>query len=538
MKYVLQLTGLFLVAAPVFAQLPFTQFVVFGDSLSDNGNIYYGTSLLGDPTPAPPLYATGEFTDGTNSVPSTTSPLGLWIEQLAPKLNLPVPQPYYAKAGLNYAVGGAETGSNPSYKPGSLTAIPWATDQLNAFLSGHPTPPSDYMYVFWCGANDILANVSPTTAVANVQGNIATLAKAGAKYFFWANMPPMGEVPEEITTSNRAAMDAASVAYNTAWVNAITQLYAEFPGIMIAIYDVYDAFEYLTEFPSEYGFVNVTSPAQGLSVNPNTYLFWDVLHPTTAGHAQIASAAYDSIETLFNQLPVATSVVNAFGFSPTIAPNTWVAVKGYSLSSPTDSRMWLPSDFVNNQMPTSLDGVSVSFNGTPGYIYYISPTQINVLTPPNLPVSSAVQVQVKANSQSSPTGYVQTAALSPSFFVFDGTHVVATHLNYTDVGPTTLYPGLTTPAQPGEEVVLYANGFGTTSSPVVAGAETQSGTLPTMPVVTIGPNTANVVFAGLVSPGLYQFNVYIPQGTPSGDNALTATYNGLTTQTGVVITVQ
>jgi uncharacterized protein (TIGR03437 family) len=87
-------------------------------------------------------------------------------------------------------------------------------------------------------------------------------------------------------------------------------------------------------------------------------------------------------------------------------------------------------------------------------------------------------------------------------------------------------------------VVLYANGFGPTSVPVVAGASTQSGTLSPLPVVTIGNDPANVVFAGLVSPGLYQINVIIPANTPSGDIPLSATYNGATTQSGIVITVQ
>jgi hypothetical protein len=64
-----------LLSIPVFSQVPFTQFVVFGDSLSDNGNLYYGTSLLGVPQPGPPMYATGEYTDGTNSVPP---PACLW----------------------------------------------------------------------------------------------------------------------------------------------------------------------------------------------------------------------------------------------------------------------------------------------------------------------------------------------------------------------------------------------------------------------------------------------------------------------------
>ena len=127
---------------------------------------------------------------------------------------------------------------------------------------------------------------------------------------------------------------------------------------------------------------------------------------------------------------------------------------------------------------------------------------------------------------------------SLSFFIFgSGPYVIGTHLNGTDLGPTSLYPGLTTPAAPSETVILYANGFGAISPPVAIGSEVQSGNLPTLPVIQIGGISAIVQFAGLVSPGLYQFNVVVPASTPSGDNAITATYNGFSTQAGTMLTV-
>jgi uncharacterized protein (TIGR03437 family) len=235
--------------------------------------------------------------------------------------------------------------------------------------------------------------------------------------------------------------------------------------------------------------------------------------------------------------PAITSVGNAFGNAPTIAPNTWVAIKGTNLAPATDVRTWAASDFTANQLPTGLDGVSVTVNGVSAFVEYISSTQINILTPPGaLPAS--VEVQVTRDGTASNTTGVAGQSISPSFFVFDGVHVVATHLNGSIVGPTTLYPGLSTPAQPGEEVVIYANGFGATSTPVVSGAETQSGTLATLPVVTIAGTQATVVFAGLVSPGLFQFNVVIPTAAPNDADALTATYGGSSTQPGVVLAVQ
>src|SRR5580658_2366389 len=287
--------ALFLFSVSLFGQVPFTHFVVFGDSLSDNGNFYIGSSLLGDPQPAPPLYATGEYTDGANSVPATTGPLGLWIEQLAMKLNLPVPQPY-PKGGTNYAVASALTGTNPAFSP-TKAPVPYLPDQLNLFLAANHTPPTDALYTFWGGANDILQGWSATTAVSNIQSNIDTLATAGAKYFLWVNMAALGEVPENINTSSRAALDTASVTFNNAWTSAIAQLKTAHPGITIVAVDDYSFFETLLQNPALYGFTNVNSPAQGLAaVNPNTYVFWDTLHPTTAADALIANGAYNSIQ--------------------------------------------------------------------------------------------------------------------------------------------------------------------------------------------------------------------------------------------------
>jgi uncharacterized protein (TIGR03437 family) len=237
------------------------------------------------------------------------------------------------------------------------------------------------------------------------------------------------------------------------------------------------------------------------------------------------------------QAPVITLVQNAEGGASSIAPNTWVTLKGSNLAPAGDSRIWQASDFVNNQLPSQLDGVSVKLNGENAYVYYISPTQINILTPPDM-ATGTVQVQAATNAGSSASFAAQAQAESPSFFIFaGGPYVAATHGNGSLLGPSSLYPGQSTPANPGETIVLYANGLGPTSTPVVSGSETQSGSLNPLPVVTIGVNPATVQFAGLISPGLYQFNVVVPASTPAGDNALTATYNNLATQSGVLVTV-
>ena len=236
--------------------------------------------------------------------------------------------------------------------------------------------------------------------------------------------------------------------------------------------------------------------------------------------------------------PVITVVANAEGQKPVIAPNTWVEIKGSNLANPGDSRTWQTSDFVGGQMPATLDGVSVTVNGKSAYLYYISPTQINILTPPDaMPATVSVQV-THANLQSLPFT-VSASQSSPSFFVFNGgPYVAATHLSGALAGSASLYPGSTTPAAPGETVVLYANGFGATSSPVVSGSSSQGGALSPLPAVTIGGIAAQVSFAGLISPGLYQINVTVPSNAPSGDNAVVSVVNGSPVQPVPLITIQ
>lgn len=237
--------------------------------------------------------------------------------------------------------------------------------------------------------------------------------------------------------------------------------------------------------------------------------------------------------------PVVSLVANAEGEQTTIAPNTWVEIKGSRLAPPGDSRIWRGSDFAGNKMPTQLDGVSVTVNGQSSYVYYISPTQINILTPPDaLPADASIAVSNNGTASAQFTALAQP--LSPSFFVFsDGLHVAAIHPDGTLVGPASFsVPGYTfSPAKPGETISIYANGWGPTSIPVTAGSITQGGTLSPVPGIAVAGRNASVQFAGLVSPGLFQFNVVVPDSIPQGDQTIKATYGGASTQPGTILTV-
>ena len=232
-----------------------------------------------------------------------------------------------------------------------------------------------------------------------------------------------------------------------------------------------------------------------------------------------------------------SSVVNGGSLPAGAAPNTMLGIFGPNLAA--TSRAWKISDFgANGALPTSLDGVSVTINGKPAYVTYVSPKQVNVLAPPDTTVGP-VSVVVMNNGLASASATVQLAATAPSFFIFKSNAIAALHADYSIIGATTLFPNLSTPAKPGETIVLYGTGFGATS-PAYPGGQmiTQSYPLPTMPTVTIGGTAATVTYAGLTGAGLYQINVTVPASTPNGDMPVVATINGASTQAGAIVTVQ
>ena len=253
-----------------------------------------------------------------------------------------------------------------------------------------------------------------------------------------------------------------------------------------------------------------------------------------ADTTKTASATVNLAPASAGTTPVITEVANATGEIPSISQNTFIQIKGVNLASKT--RVWQASDFVNNQMPTQLDGTSVKINGNSAYVYFISSKQVNVLTPFD-PSVGPLQVELSYNGAKAQFT-IPAQKLAPGFFAFDGVHAAAAHSDGTYIGPADLYPGLTTPAKPGETVILFGNGFGQTNPTITPGSISPSGTLSPLPVIRIGGIQAQVQFAGIVAPGEYQFNVVVPTSVPVGDNALVATYGGFTTQPGVMLTVQ
>jgi len=222
----------------------------------------------------------------------------------------------------------------------------------------------------------------------------------------------------------------------------------------------------------------------------------------------------------------ANGVVNGANPKGAIAPNTWITISGPNVAETT--RNSGSEDIVNGALPTRLDGVSVTVNGDPAYLSYVSPTQVNVLTATNLATGSAV-VQVDNNGLVSATATIQVQALAPAFFLgTDGTHVMANHSDGTAVTTKS-------PAAPDETVWLFGTGFGPTS-PATPDGMVITTPLPVVntPVVTIGGASAQVTSANLTSAGVYQIAVMVPSSTASGDAQVVAQVNGVTAPVGLL----
>ncbi len=238
----------------------------------------------------------------------------------------------------------------------------------------------------------------------------------------------------------------------------------------------------------------------------------------------------------------AGGVINAAGSGNAIAPGTWVSLFGTSLAATT--RAWRDTDFQNGRLPLALDGVSVTINGKPAAVAFVSPLQINVLASDDA-ATGFVPVQVKNALGTSNIVLALQQTAAPQFFQLNtanasyaaGVHADGSYL----AGPALVQQGIPgSAARVGETIVLFGTGFGATQ-PAISATSLVPAPLPLARLedlrVRIGGLDAAIYFAGLISPGVYQFNVVVPQ-LGEGDQPVVAELRGLLTQSGLLLTIQ
>ncbi|MBL0969316.1 MAG: autotransporter domain-containing protein [Brevundimonas sp.] len=271
----------------------YNRLVVFGDSLSDNGNLY---AVTGGTQPLSPPYFQGRFSNG----PVFTELLGFNAGRFA--AGAPV------TGSINYAFGGARTDFTAS--------PPGMRGQLAAYQGAGGTFGANDLVSVLGGANNIFqafpaAAASPATAQATM-GTVATAAAAdintivntiaagGAGTILVTNLPRLGITPQfaasSIGASGSALADFSGTTFNSALLSNLTATAAARPGTNIILMDLYKISDPLAANPGRFGLTNVTQSCFSggtVCATPDTYLYWDGVHPTAAGHRLISRLATD-----------------------------------------------------------------------------------------------------------------------------------------------------------------------------------------------------------------------------------------------------
>ncbi|OUL18893.1 SGNH/GDSL hydrolase family protein [Nostoc sp. 106C] len=247
---------------------------VFGDSLSDTGNIFKATNGVYPPSPP---YFQGRYSNGP-----------VWVEHLSSKLGL------NNTKNINFACGGATTIS------GSLNGIPGALAQVYSYTKNQQKLNPNALYILWAGANDYLFGTTNTTAaIANLSNAVQSLLTAGAKTILVANLPDLGKIPATYNTFNSSNLSAVTSLHNSELTKSIDSLQQKFgSGSKIIQLDVNSIYREAISNPAKFDFTNVTSSCLSNVTscsNPDKFLFWDSIHPTTAAHRILADAALKAI---------------------------------------------------------------------------------------------------------------------------------------------------------------------------------------------------------------------------------------------------
>lgn len=287
-------------AAPAGAAA-FDALYVLGDSLSDVGNRLETDATVTRPRytqavpDAPYAFGGGRYTNGP-----------VWVEFLAGELGLAL-SPSELGDGRGYAYGGARTGALPGV---TANGIPTLVEQAGQLALDAGTLSPQALVVVWGGGNDVRdagvlaasgdragAGAVLMASIQNIKTTITTLASHGADHFLVPNLPDLSLTPAAVAAGPAFQFGAhqLSTSFNAGLAQLIPQLNGAL-GVQIRMFDTFAFANQLVQDASHYGFVDVAHGCAfanaGLGCgNPDQYLFWDAIHPTTHFHALLGHAA-------------------------------------------------------------------------------------------------------------------------------------------------------------------------------------------------------------------------------------------------------
>ncbi|MEQ8752864.1 MAG: SGNH/GDSL hydrolase family protein [Coleofasciculus sp. G1-WW12-02] len=331
----------------------FSKLYVFGDSLSDPGNIYNATTAANILLPeqleipvepvVPPYDEEGRFSNdlvwsdylaqdlGINLIPSTELSVLFPGSDIRSPITIingqPQVSPFFngvtATNSVNFAFGAAQTGTQGVGElgeliPGILTQVDWFEDDLA--VAGQQAD-EDALYIVWGGPNDyqLVSDPNPMQTVGNLAEAVQTLYDLGARNFLVPNLPDLGKTPRVLSMGNDMSMALTSLSqtHNTLLGASLDNL-SQLDNINIVQLDAFSLLNKTIANPEAKGFTNVTDSCieplkddgkldgtQDFKVcdNPDEYLFWDGIHPTTVAHEQLATDAFLALESEPQSVP-------------------------------------------------------------------------------------------------------------------------------------------------------------------------------------------------------------------------------------------
>lgn len=315
------------VAAMSAQNRTFTNQYSFGDSLSDSGNIFTATSALGAPNPPAP-YFQGRFSNGR-----------VFTELLGNNLSLVAATPNTVRSSLNFAFGGANAAGTSALPP-SLGV------QVGLFQQRAITPQRTDLFTVLAGPNDLIPVLSAATTPTNpaaldvagvnaaqaVATNVQALVGLGAKNIVVLGMPNLGATPRALASGGAGGPGAtfglrATNAFNGE-LRSRLQTITSSPlagDVNLVFTDLQGVIDRLALDYRFFGYNNATSyylaPAAAGGGDPNGYIFWDDIHPTTKTHGILAAIV---TEQLNPEMPL--------GFSATLG-SAGLALQGLAASA-------------------------------------------------------------------------------------------------------------------------------------------------------------------------------------------------------------
>lgn len=315
--------------------LTIDKIIVFGDSLSDNGNIYALTQRAShiipnlDPLPKSPPYYKGRFSNGM-----------VWVEYLSQSLNVPL---------HDYAFGGSW--AEPFYD--SRTIIPFSlASQVYIYLGDTPDDfaRDKHLFVIWSGGNDYAKGrddieYATSNTVAAIRKQMDLLIHAGGRHFLVLTLPDLGTAPGVVKRGKRIShiVSELSRLHNQKMIKMIKLVKKEYPNVDFILFNMTNHMNDVKSYPAKYKLKNLTEPCyhgsytlenpqalhalqastkeamakanidvednlslqtvylNGLTsnasqcINPDEYMFWDNIHPTSRMHQLIAEAVYNVV---------------------------------------------------------------------------------------------------------------------------------------------------------------------------------------------------------------------------------------------------